>query len=138
MERYLAALLDLSSENNPAGFTMIEVLVALALFMFGILSLTGLQVACISGNASARIQTEATAIGTQMVEKLRMLPSDHPDLDANGNPHELKINGYQSYTVRWQITDSAAATEIKAVRITVIPDNRVNGKAVTISTLLDR
>ena len=138
MERYLAASLDLSSENNPAGFTMIEVLVALALFMFGILSLTGLQAACISGNASARIQTEATAICTQMVEQLRMLPGDHPDLDANGNPHELKINGFQSYTVRWQITDSAAGTEIKAVSVTVIPANRVNGKAVTISTLLAR
>ena len=138
MERYLATLLDLSNENNQAGFTMIEVLVALALFMFGILSLTGLQAACISGNASARIQTEATAIGTQMVEQLRMLPGDHPDLDANGNPHELKINGFQSYTVHWQITDSAAVTKIKAVSVTVIPDNRVNGKAVTISTLLAR
>ncbi len=115
---------------------MIEVLIAMALFMLGILSLTGLQTACISGNASARIQTEATAIGTQMIEQLRMLPEDHPDLDANGDPHEMSRDGSRNYTVRWVITDNSAVTETKSLHVTVLPHNRINGKPVTIRTIL--
>ena len=106
--------------------------------MLGILSLMGLQATCISGNASARIQTEATAVGTQMIEQLRMLPVDHPDLDADGNPHELRRDGSRNYTVRWFITDNVAATETKSLRVTVLPDNRFNGKPVTIRTIIAR
>jgi len=138
MELHFTPPIDVFGKNNQSGFTMIEVLIAMALFMIGILSLTGLQATCISGNASARIQTEATAIGTQMVEQLRMLPEDHSDLDASGNPHELKRNGSQSYTIRWEITESASATDVEALKVTVIPDNRVNGIPVTISTMLAR
>lgn len=138
MELHFTPPIDVFGNTNQSGFTMIEVLIAMALFMIGILSLSGLQATCINGNASARIQTEATAVGTQMVEQLRMLPKDHSDLDASGNPHELKSNGFQSYTIRWEITESASATDVKALKVMVIPDNRVNGIPVTISTMLGR
>jgi type IV pilus assembly protein PilV len=138
MEHHFNSPIDGPGKYDQAGFTMIEVLIAMGLFMIGILSLTGLQAACISGNASARIQTEATAIGSQVIEELRMLPEDHPDLDADGNPHELSRAGSQSYTVRWIVTDNVAVSETKSVRVTVLPDNRVNGKPVTMGTLLAR
>jgi hypothetical protein len=71
-----------------------------------------------------------------MIEQLRMLPEDHPDLDANGDPHEMSRDGSRNYTVRWMITDNPAVTETKSLRVTVLPDNRINGKPVTIRTIL--
>lgn len=121
-----------------AGFALIEVLVALSLLLLGISSLMGLQVTCITGNASARIQTEATAIGTQLVEYLRLLPNDHPDLAADGNPHELRRDESGNYKVRWLITDDAAITGAKSVSVTVIPQNHIYGNSVTIRTILAR
>jgi prepilin-type N-terminal cleavage/methylation domain-containing protein len=58
--------------NN--GFTLIEVLVATAIFAIGILALTSLQAVYIGGNSSARMQTEATTLAAQWLERLKILP----------------------------------------------------------------
>jgi type IV pilus assembly protein PilV len=125
-------------DNGRAGFTLIEVLIAMSLLLLGIASLVGLQVTCIRGNGSARIQTEATAIGTQMIEYLRLLPDDHPDLAAGGGPHELGRDESGNYTVRWVVTDDATMTRTKTVSVTVTPHNRISGNSVTIKTILAR
>ncbi|MGA9476566.1 MAG: prepilin-type N-terminal cleavage/methylation domain-containing protein, partial [Desulfobacterales bacterium] len=62
---------DRATDRN--GFALIEVLMAMVIFTVGILALTGLQITTISGNAEARMQTEATAIGARVVEQLRSL-----------------------------------------------------------------
>ena len=138
MEHHFNASIDLPSKNNPAGFTMIEILIAMSLFVLGILSLMGMQISCINGNAAARVQTEATAIGAKLIERLRMLPENHPDLDSDGNPHELERDKSGSYTVRWVIADNPTDAGTKSVSVSVIPDNRLYGKPVTISTTLVR
>ena len=61
-------------DNKEEGFTLIEVLIAMAIFAVGILALAGLQVTYIGGNASAQMQTEATALGAQVIEHLKSLP----------------------------------------------------------------
>lgn len=128
----------LGLQYSQSGFTLIEVLIAMTLLMFGILSVTGFQVICISGNASARMQTEATALGTQVLERLRMLPREHPDLDTRANPHELERAGSRSYSVRWVVTENAPTAATKTVSVMIIPDNRANGRPVTITTILAR
>ena len=138
MQRYFELSTISNDDVFQHGFTIIEVLAAMALFMLGILSLTGLQMACIRGNAAARIQTEATAIAVQRIEQLQMLPQDHTDLDVKGNPHELKTNQHCCYRVRWEVMEMGAHPSPKIVRVTVVPENPFNGKSVTLSTILVR
>ena len=123
-------------DNKEEGFTLIEVLIAMAIFAVGILALAGLQVTYIGGNASAQMQTEATALGAQVIEHLKSLPYEAAELDPAANPHQPPAGGSGPYDVRWTVTDNAPVTNAKTISVTVTPINRVNGRRVNISTII--
>lgn len=125
---------DRATDRN--GFALIEVLMAMVIFTVGILALTGLQVTTISGNAEARMQTEATAFGAKVVEQLRSVPFDHDDLVPTVHPHSLPASGSRPYTVDWTVRADTPVNGTKTVRVTVTPFNKINGRTVTISTII--
>ena len=128
------AATDRSTDRN--GFALIEVLMAMVIFTVGILALAGLQITTISGNAAARMQTEATAIGARIVERLRSLPFDHDDLVPTVHPHSLLASGSQPYTVDWTVRADTPVNGTKSVRVTVTPFNKINGRTVIIDTII--
>ena len=128
------AATDRSTDRD--GFALIEVLMAMVIFTVGILALAGLQITTISGNAAARMQTEATAIGAKIAERLRSLPFDHEDLVPTVHPHSLPASGSQPYRVDWTVRADTPVNGTKAVRVTVIPFNKINGRTVTINTII--
>jgi prepilin-type N-terminal cleavage/methylation domain-containing protein len=72
--------------KNEQGFTLLEILIAMAIFSIGILGVAKMQMSATSGNASSRGWTEATTIGQQQLEKLMSLDYDNPLLlDVNGD-----------------------------------------------------
>jgi prepilin-type N-terminal cleavage/methylation domain-containing protein len=130
------ALKRTTIKENQEGFTLIEVLIAMAIFAVGILALAGLQVTYIGGNASAQMQTEATALGAQVIEHLKSLPFDAAELDPSANPHQPPAGGSGPYDVRWTVTDVPTVNNAKTIDVTVTPINRVNGRRVIISTII--
>ena len=122
--------------TDRKGFALIEVLMAMVIFTVGILALTGLQITTISGNAEARMQTEATAIGARVVERLRSLPFGHDDLVPTVHPHSLPPSVSRPYTVDWTVRADTPVNGTKSVRVTVTPLNKINGRTVTISTII--
>ena len=84
------------------GFTLIEVLIVLAIFSIGILAVAAMQISSTKGNASARRITEATALAENQIENLMQLSYDHAELDPVNNPHE-NIQG--PYTINWNVTE---------------------------------
>jgi type IV pilus assembly protein PilV len=85
------------------GFTLLEVMIALAIFAIGILAVSAMQINSINVNAGARMQTEATTLATDAMERLLALPYDHSQLDADVtlNPHSQVVG---AYTVQWRVT----------------------------------
>ena len=136
MRRDFFERVAMDRSTNLNGFALIEVLMAMVIFTVGILALTGLQVTTISGNAEARMQTEATAIGVRIVEQLRSLPLDHDDLVPKVNPHSLSASGSRPYTVDWTVRADTPVNGTKMVRVTVTPSNKINGQTVAISTII--
>jgi type IV pilus modification protein PilV len=106
---------------GSSGFTLIEVLIAFAIFAIGIMALASLQSIYIDGNASARMQTEATSLAAQWMEKLKILPYNHTDLDAVGNPHQQNVGAYK---IRWDVTEHTPINDVKTIQITVTPKNK--------------
>ena len=123
-------------DANQAGFTLIETLMAMAIFAIGILALAGLQVTYIGGNASAQMQTEATALGAQVIEHLKSLPYDAPELDPTGNPHQPPAGAAGAYDVRWTVADNNPVNNTKTIDVAVTPANRFNGRRVNIATII--
>lgn len=83
-----------------SGFTLVEAMIALAIFSIGILAVFALQIRSINMNAAARIQGEATNVGAFTMERLIALPYLHEDLDEATNPHRQMVGPYQ---VEWNV-----------------------------------
>jgi len=70
--------------SNEAGFTLIEVIVALAILTIGILSVNAMQTAAIRGNMTASDITIASTWASDRVEQIFGMEYDEFE-DQNGN-----------------------------------------------------
>ncbi len=57
--------------NWQSGVSMLEVLIAIVIFSVGLLGLSGLQLASLSGQHSANIRSTATTLAYDMVDRMR-------------------------------------------------------------------
>ena len=80
-------------KNSDKGFTIIEVMIALVIFAFGILGLAKLQILAVNGNANAREYSEASAFAQMQIESLMSIPFTNI---VNSNP--VNADGYRIQT----------------------------------------
>jgi prepilin-type N-terminal cleavage/methylation domain-containing protein len=113
-------LIEQKVQMTIKGFTLIEVLMVMAIFSTGILAVAAMQITSTKGNASARRMTEATALAEKQIENLMQLPYDHADLDPTNNPH---VSTQGPYSVNWNVTeidlDSNGTNDSKKVKVAV-------------------
>lgn len=116
-----------TDKNNNQGFTLVEILIAMAIFSIGILAVTAMQITAINSNASARKITDVTTLAEDRLERLMALPWNDPDLAPANNPHQVAADGY---TAEWNITDTDldgdGNNDSKIINLTV----RHNGRGV--------
>ena len=97
---------DKKSNYKERGFTLIEVLIAVAIFSIGILGVGTMQLRSTGGNTNARIGTEASVWAQDRVETLMLLPYTHGDLGVGGHG-PLDEGGYQ---IDWTVYVAPGAT----------------------------
>lgn len=110
--------------KNSAGVSLIEVLVAIAIFAIGISAVAVLQYKTVSGNTRGRMITDATTLGEREMERLMELT--YATLTSGSD------NTTAPYTVTWTVTevdlDGDATNETKQVDIKVtapqLPENK--------------
>ena len=107
-------------QTNSKGFTLIEVMIVMAIFSIGILAAAAMQMTATRGNASARKITEAIALAENQIENLTQLSYDHPDLDPDNNPHK---SIQDPYIINWNVSeidlDEDGSNDSKTVDIAV-------------------
>ena len=74
-------MLQRNFRRSQTGFTLIEVLISMALFSFGILSVAGMQVAAIQVNTSSQRLSRASTLVQDKIEELWALPFTHTSLN---------------------------------------------------------
>jgi prepilin-type N-terminal cleavage/methylation domain-containing protein len=103
----------LSHRSRPqscTGFSLIEVLVAMAIFSIGILAVYSMQIHSIRGNTSARGITENITLASAKVEELLAQAYDHADLDVG--LHQATVpGGYQS--LRWHVSEDCLGADFQ-------------------------
>ena len=93
-------------QKREKGFTMLEVLVAISILSFGLLSLASMQVAAINGNSGANRLTEATTWAQDKLEDLMALPGTHADLSDGNHGPVTAASGNNNYTIDWNVVDN--------------------------------
>ncbi len=106
MKRYL---------KNDVGVTLIEVLIATAIFAIGISAVAVLQFKTVSGNTRGRIITDATTLAEREMERLMEIP--YATLTSGSD------TSIAPYTVTWTVTEvdlnDVAPAEPKRIELTV-------------------
>ena len=112
---------------NNRGFTLIEILMALAIFSIGILGVASMQILSVNYNGYARRTTEATTMVVELIERTMTLPYDANDLDPANNPHQVAAG---IYTVTWNVTDNV---DNKTINMTISWPERSITKSVALN-----
>jgi prepilin-type N-terminal cleavage/methylation domain-containing protein len=144
---------ETSSSRHASGFTLVEILVALAILAFVALGIAGLFTHSIRTNATGHDYALLATEARFALERLQALPFNHNDLLAAGSPHTMtpvNPNFTITYTVddyridTWQevsdgswSTASAADANLKRISMTVASTNQtLDGRRVfTVSSL---
>jgi type IV pilus assembly protein PilV len=110
--------------SNSKGFTLIEVLIAMVVFLIGFLAVGAMQISAVNSNTHARMRTEATVLAADVAEQLMALPYD-PASGAAGpygmvDPLDDGTHSVAAapYTVEWEVTE-AASGRTKNIDVTV-------------------
>ncbi|CAB5100424.1 hypothetical protein D3OALGA1CA_3288 [Olavius algarvensis associated proteobacterium Delta 3] len=90
--------------RNEGGFTLLEVIIAISIFMVGLLAIGSMQTRALLGNSFSRDVTEAVNIAMRTAEDLMAIRWDTASkdtrLDPAGGTYTININdGRQRFAV---------------------------------------
>ena len=112
--------------RGQSGFTMVELLIAMVIFVVGVLAVSALILYGIRLQAFSRDATMANAVAKQKIEQLRVSPPGDPqralggDLDNNIADH-FDIPQGTAFIRRWVVAPGPAGTQ--DVTVAVVPSN---------------
>ena len=106
--------LETARVRERAGFTLLEIMIALAVFAIGMLSLAAMQIHALRSSSSGRHATQAAAIAQSHMEQLQRLRwTDVADTagawtaaiaqnnTVQGDPNQVEM----AYALDWRIAD---------------------------------
>lgn len=127
-------------KKEISGFTLLEVMIALAIFTIGILGVATMQISAIQGNSKGRQISEATSVASALMETLLAraygddclrdingdgaLDSDWAGRDLpNPNPAgicpDVPVNLPPAYNLFWNVAEDSPQVGTKTIRIFV-------------------
>jgi Tfp pilus assembly protein PilV len=101
------------------GFTLVEMVIALTILLFGILSVAGLMATSVSQTRRADDLTNSAIAAQQVLDRLSMLPFDSV---PEGNYSDTVSFGPAEYIVVWKVEDlsetlAEEGNEIKMITV---------------------
>ena len=110
--------------RKERGFTLIEVLFAIAILSFGLLAVAKMQGSAIQGNFFASGKTEAVTWAQDRMERLMALPYANV---ASGGPITQG-----NYDINWVVNDGTVANT-KSITVTATPQIRGVGQQIQLT-----
>ena len=98
------------ANKDESGFTLIEVLLSLAILAIGLLALGLMQAHFVEGNSRSRQLVHATDIAESKIEELTNIshydPTDNDSPLETGKEHREQVYGYPlAYEVVWEVEE---------------------------------
>jgi len=117
---------EIRAVQNDAGFTIVEVVIAISILAVGLLGVAAMQTSAVQVNSAAGRMTSRMNWAQDRMEELKALSFSDPWLEAAGNPpgadsagnsHEQTTS--DGYTVRWDVADNTPVPNTKRIVVTV-------------------
>jgi prepilin-type N-terminal cleavage/methylation domain-containing protein len=89
--------------DGEAGFTLVEVLIAIVVLVFGLIAVTNLLLVGASNNTAANLGTASTAAAAQRMEMLKATAFNDLVVPSTGN-ETVAMVGTGPIQVSWSIT----------------------------------
>ena len=109
--------------GNSSGFSLIELLIAMAILAFGMLAAASMQYSAIRNNTNGNIYTQANMLAKAKLEYLKNLDIDSPELISDPVPYSdpslIDENEQPGgiYRREWLIQD--LGTQARTITVTV-------------------
>lgn len=124
----------LLKENN--GFTLIEVLIAIAVFSIGILAVASMQLFNTKNNTTGNIMTQATMLARAQIEQLKNA-ADVTTLANGSDPSLIDENGAPGgiFARSWTVTNPLGGNATRQIQVTVNWNRRGQNRSVVLTTI---
>ncbi len=99
---------------SQSGFTVIEVLVAMALFSIGVLGFAMSTISVTQGNQKSYNYAMANALAQDKLEELKARPAS-----LTSDAETVPPNGGQSFSRSWTVTANSPMTGMHRIDVTV-------------------
>lgn len=129
--------------HNRMGFTLLEVMIAMFLFSYGVLALFSLLTSVIKGTDMAKRQTQAMNLGTEKMEALKSIP--YANIQSSGSASDpgkidractgasptftctpspaFEMIDSMRYTWKWKVTLIDVDGDDRLIEESGVPDN---------------
>lgn len=128
--------------QTQAGFTLIEVTIAIIILGVGLLALATMQATSLKGNVTANQVSVSSNWAANRIERIMALAYDHRELqdrnnsgalgldamDETADGQEVSPDGY--YTIYWNVAEDSPMPNLKTVRVIVHRKERGQDKRV--------
>jgi prepilin-type N-terminal cleavage/methylation domain-containing protein len=111
------------ARSSEAGFTLVEVLVAIVILVFGLIAVTNLLLVAASSNTVANHSTAAATAASETMETLKQVPfsqlADGGDLtsDVTNFSRLDMIPGVGPIRTRWVVTTTPTDAQVKFITV---------------------
>jgi type IV pilus assembly protein PilV len=117
--------------NNNKGFSLIEILVAIAILSVGLLGTAALTASIIRGNQVSNKVTTATTLAKDKMENIKRVGYSNTVSETRA----FLSSPYNSYEREVTVVDDSPASNMKTVTVTVYWDTN---KSISLQTILAR
>lgn len=104
--------------SKEAGYTLIEVIIAMAILSIGLLAVGYMQITAINSNTTGSRITEGTTVALGKMEELITLRYTHADLAAGNHP-DPNSNDHPGFSQTWDVVDNSPVANAKRITVTV-------------------
>ena len=126
---------EIAGLNDQSGYTLIEVLIALAVFSIGILALASIQFSTARSTKTGNVVTQATMLARDQIENLRRITDvttlsngSETDVDAQGNPGGI-------FDRSWTISNPLGGSNTRQITVAVSWNHNGKNRRVELSTI---
>ena len=124
----------MEKQDRQAGFTLLEVIVAISILSVGLLAVASMQTAAIRGNDTAYRVTESVTWAQDRLEFLLALPYDDTALSL-GTDKADPMTSPPNYTITYDVTDGPITGVTKRITVTATRQDRGVTKSRRLSTI---